>query len=411
MNRILVGVVMTLAPIALAVSAIAAGMSPAAPSWWRAAIHLAVLGGVTMMIYAVNIRVVPVFARRRWRSERLLVAQVVAGGTGAWLTFFGVGMRSTALAGIGQVLALAGGMLFMINIVSLFRQDPDSAPAPPHRYAEQATIDRIATRFMRLSGTWLIVGLVVGALLVQWQPASGRWDLVWAHALLVGFFLTMASGVCYHVLSRWTGAPWRSVRAIRWHYTLVAVGLPFMVLALAVNETRLFFVAGPVQAAALALFLVNIAPLVMRLRGVVRGGIVAASVFLVLGVALGVAFAIDPAIGARLRQAHAVSNVFGWAGLLISGFGYTLVPGFSGRPLRWPRVAAAQIAVLVTGVTVGVAAIAWRSFGSGPDWLIVATQGVIALGLLLFAVQVAGIFLSGPTTPQPVRITPALRST
>jgi len=75
--------------------------------------------------------------------------------------------------------------------------------------------------------------------------------------LLVGFFLTMASGVCYHVLSRWSGRPWRSVAAIRWHYLLVALGLPFMVLALATNWTGLFAVAGSVQATALALLLAN----------------------------------------------------------------------------------------------------------------------------------------------------------
>ena len=85
MERKLVGATMVLAPVALAVSALAAGWSVREPAWWQAAVHLAVLGGIALMFYGVNIRIVPVFARRTWRSPRLLVAQVVAGGAGAWL--------------------------------------------------------------------------------------------------------------------------------------------------------------------------------------------------------------------------------------------------------------------------------------------------------------------------------------
>jgi len=407
MYRRLVAITLTTAPIALAVSAIAAGITTTAPSWWRAAVHLAVLGGIAMMIYGVNIRIVPVFARRSWRSERLLVAQVVAGGAGAWVSFLGIGVRSTVLAGVGQTLALAGGVLFMANIAMLFRQQPGAAVAPPARHEEQVDVDPIATRFTRLSGTWLLLGLATGVALTWWHPSTGRWDLVWAHMLLIGFFLSMASGVCYHVLPRWTGRPWRSIALIRWHYHLVLAGLPLMVLALAVDHSALFLLAGPIQAVAIALLLLNIAPHAWSLRGAVRGGIVVASACLVLGVSLGVAFAIDPAIGPRLRQAHAVANLFGWAGLLISGFGYNLVPGFSGGSLRWPRLAMAQIVVLATGVLAGVGAIAWRMYGSGPEWAIILSQAVVALGLGLFALQVAAIFASPPQPPSPIRILPA----
>src|SRR5690606_21434501 len=91
MERQLVCAILVLAPVAMAVSALAAGWSAREPSWWRAAVQLAVLGGIALMIYGVNIHIVPVFARRAWRSSRLLVAQVVAGGAGAWLAFAGIG--------------------------------------------------------------------------------------------------------------------------------------------------------------------------------------------------------------------------------------------------------------------------------------------------------------------------------
>lgn len=392
MERKLVGATLVLAPVALATSALAAGWSAREPAWWQAAVHLAVLGGIALMIYGVNIRIVPVFARRPWRSSRLLAAQVVAGGVGAWLAFAGIGTGNDAVRGAGEILALVGGLLFLINIVGLFKQDP-SGEAAPVRFAQQATVDRIATKFMRLSGTWLVLGLAVGVALVWWRPERGRWDLVWAHMLLVGFFLSMASGVCYHVLSRWSERPWASVAAIRWHYIVVALGLPFMVLALATGWEELFLVAGPVQAAALALLLVNAAPHVARLRGPSRGGMVVAGVFLVVGLTLGVIFAIDPATGARLRQAHAIANLFGWAGLLISGFGYALVPGFAGAKLRWPRLAGAQLGILALGVAGGMAAVAWRMYGDGPDTAVFAAQAVVAAGMVLFAAQVAAMFV------------------
>jgi hypothetical protein len=321
----------------------------------------------------------------------MLAAQVLAGGAGAWLAFLGAGMRSTLIEAVGQLLALTGGILFMVNIVSLFRQQPGGAASPPHRHASQAEVDRIATKFMRLSGMYLVIGLGVGVALVWWRPDRGRWDLVWAHALLIGFFLSMASGVSYHVLSRWSGRPWRSVGAIRWHYRLVAVGLPFMIVALAADLEGLFLLAGPVQAAAITLVLANTAPHAWRLGEPVRAAIFAAAACLVIGVTLGVVFAADPAIGARLRQTHAIANLFGWAGLLISGFGYALAPAFAGRPLPWPWLARGQVAVLAAGVAGGIVATAWRMYGNGPDAAVVLSQAVVAVGLLLFTLQMGAI--------------------
>lgn len=409
MDRRLVSVTMVAAPIALAIAALAAGYSAVAPAWWSAAVHLAVLGGITLMIYAVNIRIVPVFARRTWRSMRLLEAQIVAGAVGAWITFVGIGMRSDALTGAGQVLALAGGLLFMANLMMLFRQPPAFRHVPPTADPKQEAVDKIATKFTRLSGPFLVLGLALGVALTWWRPASGRWDLVWAHMMLIGFFVSMASGVCYHVLARWTNRPWRSLAAIRWHYRLVVLGLPFMLLALATNTNWLFLIAGPLQALALALLLINIVPLVVHLERPVRAGILTAGLFLVFGVTLGVAFAIDPGLGPRLRQVHALSNLFGWGGLLISGFGYYFVPHFAGAGVRWPRLAHLQLGVLVLGVVAGVVTLMWRALGDGPAGAVVIAQGVVGLGLLLFAIQTAGIFF-GPRQEEVVFIRPTMRT-
>lgn len=207
--------------------------------------------------------------------------------------------------------------------------------------------------------------------------------------------MTMASGVCYHVLSRWTGVPWRSIATIRLHYTTVAWGLPFMLLALAADRDWLFLVAGPLQALAILVFLVNIVPLVARLSGPVRAGIVLAIAFLVVGISLGVTFAIDTGTGPRLRQVHVMANVFGWAGLLISGFGYRFVPNFANTGLRWPRFAAAQVVVMVVGVLTGMYAMWDRMDNGGATGAVAAATAIVGCGMLMFVVQVAGTFMAG----------------
>ena len=68
----------------------------------------------------------------------------------------------------------------------------------------------------------------------------------------------------------------------------------------------------------------------------------AAFVYLAFGIGLGSWFAVDRAAGAWLRPLHAELNLWGWTTLLIYGMADHMLPRFAGRPLRWPRLAAAQ---------------------------------------------------------------------
>jgi len=76
----------------------------------------------------------------------------------------------------------------------------------------------------------------------------------------------------------------------------------------------------------------------------------AAFLALALGILLGAAFALDRALGARLRPLHAELNLWGWATLLIYGVGYHMLPRFCGRPLRRARLAALQSWLAIGGV-------------------------------------------------------------
>jgi hypothetical protein len=391
MGRFLTPAAMVAAMLGFAVAALTAGLTPYQPAWWRGAVALAILGGITPMIFAVNLRIVPVFSRRAWPARTPAPLAMAVTLAGAWTIFAGVVAGLPELVTAGNALALAGGILFTIAFARLFRQ-PVTLPAPPLPYPGQTAVDRIATRFMRLSGTYLLLGLLIGLVTSVWWPESGRWDLVWAHTMLVGFFLSMVSGVCYHVLARWTGREWRTIAPIRAHFIVVALGLPLMLLALASDQDALLAIAGPLQAAAIGLLLLNIAPMIPALPGLTRPAFAMAALLLLAGITLGALFALDPVLGARLRLTHAEINLFGWTGLLISGAGYYLVPRFAGQPLRWPRLAQVQLGALFAGVVLGAAAFAWRAYGGGAATLVLVAQALVAAGFLLFGVLVAGTF-------------------
>jgi hypothetical protein len=347
------------AVLAFAVAAGSIGFVPDSSRLWGASLALVILGGITPLIYTVNLRIVPVFSRRSWPAPRLLYSGIVAGALGGWVVVAGRALGDAWIERAGSLLALAGGVLFSVSVMRLFRSPVTNTVAPPLPFPEQAAVDRIATRFTALAGLYLLLGLSVGLMLTFWTPDRGRWPVVWAHTLLVGWFVTMASGVSYHVLSRWTGARWRSVRTIGLHLRLVQLGLPLMVLALALDLRALFAVAGPLQALALLLLVWNIAPLARALPALTRLGFLSAGAFLSIGVSLGASMAMIPAQATNLRITHAEINLFGWTGLLICGAGYYLFPRFFGKVLRWPRLAKAQLLAHAAGVALSAGGWWW----------------------------------------------------
>jgi len=409
-GRRLVPAAILAATLAFAVAAFTAGLTPSHPAWWNPAVRLAVVGGITPMIYAVNIRIVPVFSRRDWQSPALLRIQIMITVIGAWLLYIGGIERNRDVITVGHALAFGGAILFFANTIQHFRSEPvKNRPAPPLPYPEHRPIDRIATKFTRLSGIYVLIGFGTGIYVQLWPPHSGRWDLVWAHTLLVGFFLSMVSGVCYHTLARWTGHMWQSARLIQVHYYVTLIALPLMLIALATNRETLFSYAGPIQGLALWLFLWNIAPMVWRMTGPTRPALVLAITALVVGVFLGAWFSAHPVIGVHYRIVHAQLNIFGFTGLLISGIAYYLVPRFFGRPLRWPRLASFQIWLLATGITATALAWTWRIEKGGVSDVIIVAQGMVALSFVLLGLIVSGT-LTFAKSPHTISAAPMVAS-
>ncbi len=387
MGRRFIPATIVVAVAAMAVSAGSAGMMLDRPRLWSAAVALAVLGGITPMIYAVNARILPVFSRRDWRSPEFLMGAMTCGVVGAWSVFAARATGRDGLETVGMALALAGALGFSASVGMLFRSEI-VRPAPPMPYEGQAAADRTGIAFTRLAGIFLLVGMVVGVALTFWTPSRGRWDLVWAHSLLLGWFVNMASGVAYHTLPRWGGGRWRTPQLLRVHLILSTVALPLMLVALAINSTRLFTIAAPLQALAFVLLAINVVPLAARLAGPTRLGYLAAISFLMIGSLMGAMFAHDATFGARMRIAHAEINLFGWAGLLICGVGYYLFPRLFGSALRWPRLAYAQVALSALGVIVVALGWWWLRYQGESGRTAIQVGGlIVAGGLSVFAVN------------------------
>ncbi len=390
-NRI-APVTMVTAFILLATAAFLAGLTDRDGRWWATAVHLAILGALIPMIYAVNQRIVPVFSRRKWPHPALWPVQIGLALAGAVLSAAGMRLSDSALERAGAVLALAAGCIFVAHLGMLFRQ-PVNMPGLPLPFASQAAVDKVATQFSRLSGVFLLIGLTIGVVTSFREFGSGRWELVWAHALLLGCVVSMAASVTYHVLPRWTTAQWRTEGLIRVHFVLTVIALPLMLAGLATDRDFLLTMGGPLQALALVCWMITLLPLALKLPEITREAMVLAFAFLTIGISLGAAFAMDAKFGPIYRQVHAEFNVFGWAGFLILGAAYFLVPRFAGSVVPWRRLARVQFPVMAIGIFAGGIVRRMENSGRGDYGVwIELTHIAVALALASFAVQVALTF-------------------
>lgn len=401
MQRTIIAAAVTAAPIAMAVALALAGYSQTNGAWWTASVQLAVLGGITIMIYGVNVQALPVHSGKRWRSLPLVAVQVGTGSVGAWLIALGYGWRHDSLVRIGHWLALAGAVLFLANLMLLFTGPGARPPRIPWQdRTQQQKVDRLAIPFTMLSGLIVVVGTALGVLLDSWQPSFGRWDLVWAHVMLLGFFFPMASGTSYHMLARWSGRDFRSLRLIAVHLIMFLVGMPAMAIALAVDSDLLLRIGAIAMAISMLAWAINILPVAWPLAMAVRSGISLAMCFMVFGIGLGVMFALDPVAGARLRSTHVVANLFGFAGLLISGFGYRYVPQLAGViQMRWLVLRLPQVVLVTVGCGLGMFVMGLRAYGHVEASAAFMPCLLGAVGLLLFALNTAATFSFQEASP------------
>lgn len=393
-QRFIIAMAVITAPVAMGVALAMAGYSQSNGAWWTASVQLAVLGGITIMIYGVNLQALPAHSGKQWRSLPLIALQVGGGIAGAWMAAFGYGWQVDWLIKLGHALVLLAAVLFLTNLMLLFTGPGERSPRIPwEQRTTQQKVDRLAIPFTMISGLVVIIGTAIGVLLDYWRPDGGRWDLVWAHVMLLGFFFPMASGTSYHMLARWSGRDFAKLRLIGIHIITFIIGMPAMAIALAIDSDALLRIGAVSMAIAMTAWAINIIPVAWPLAASVRTGITLAIVFMVIGIGLGVMFAVDPVAGARLRSTHVVANLFGFAGLLISGFGYRYVPQLAGvSEMRWPGLRMPQVGIMALGCAIGMVFMALRMYGHLDAAYVLWPCLVGAFGMLLFAVNTLATF-------------------
>lgn len=393
-ERSIIAVAVTAAPLAMGVALLLAGYSQTNGAWWTSSVQLAVLGGITIMIYGVNVQALPAHSGKKWRYPQLVALQVGAGIVGAWMLAFGYGYRIDGWIQLGHLLAFTGAALFLANLMLLFTQPGERPPKIPwDQRTHHQKADRLAIPFTMISGMVVFIGTALGVALDYWTPAQGRWDLVWAHLMLLGFFFAMASGTSYHMLGRWANREYTSLRLVQVHIFAFLIGLPTMTIALGWDIDWLFRIGAISMAVAMICWAINILPVIWALSPAVSAGITLALTFMVIGISFGVAFAIDEALGPRLRSAHVVANLFGFAGLLISGFGYRYVPLLAGvQEMRWPALRMPQIGLMAVGCALGMLFMGLRMYGHVEPEVVLWPCLAGAIGMGMFAVNSAATF-------------------
>lgn len=402
-ERSIIGVAVTAAPLAMGIALLLAGYSQTHPAWWTAAVQLAVLGGIAIMIYGVNVQALPTHSGKKWRYPQLVALQVGVGIVGAWMLAFGYGNRIDGWIQLGNLLAFTGAALFLTNLMMLFMQPGERPPRIPwNERTHHQKVDRLAIPFTMISGLVVVLGTGLGVALDYWKPAQGRWDLVWAHLMLLGFFFAMASGTSYHMLGRWANREYTSLRLVQVHVFAFLLGLPTMTIALGWDIDWLFRVGAISMAVAMVSWAINILPVAWGLSSAVRIGIALALLFMVVGITFGVLFAINEALGPRLRTTHVVANLFGFAGLLISGFAYRYIPILAEvDEMRWPTMRIPQIALMAVGCTFGMVFMGLRMYGHMEPEVVLWPCALAAIGMVLLAVNTAATFATNSRNQYP----------
>jgi hypothetical protein len=231
---------------------------------WGAMVHASLFGWITIMIAAVNYHTMPVFAARDFHSQRLIWAHLLVLVFGLLASVAGLLMFLPALAIAGLLLELVAALLFVVNIVQLFRHGQARAKAPMPAIENQAQIDRIGTLATKASGVCLPVAL--GLMLLERLSQPGSWMLAGEHLAALGWIMLMIVGVAYHVLPRFTGNALRGARWARAQLTCHLCAIALMVPALGFGWGRIFALGGVLMAGALILFAWTIWPALRPLR-------------------------------------------------------------------------------------------------------------------------------------------------
>lgn len=117
----------------------------------------------------------------------------------------------------------------------------------------------------------------------------------------------------------------------------------------------------------------------------VRNMLRSSLVWLGIGVLIGLSMAYWPAAHILYKPGHAHANLLGFVSMFIFGVAYHVIPRFTGRPLRSPRLARWHVWIANIGLVIQVTGLVIRPHWREPGMLAVAIGGTVAsIGAFMF---------------------------
>lgn len=364
-------------------------------STW-AAIHLVLLGGVSLLILGVSQFFVTAFLATSPPSRRMVAVQITCWTAGAACVVTGVSTDADWLATIGVVLLLTTLLLYARSLAGLHSRSLQRAPW--------------ASRWYAASALWLVLGIAVGLMLTV--------HFAWSHGSLLGAHLAFNLGGWLGgaiVGTLHTFAPSLTQTKLRFPRLqpatfafwsagcgVTAIGYAFSLGALVLLGWSLLVVgAGLLATNLIASGSESKVPLTLPARLVIWS-----QAFLPLGLLFGLVSAADHSLAPLFgddRVTLAVLLLAGWVGLTVIGSMLHLLSVVVrvrdlGRPATTPNQLQDRLLASAAVGAIGLLAVAEAVTGDrlvGLASFLVLFVAVILVGLVIRSV-VAALLLGPP---------------
>ncbi len=364
-------------------------------STW-AAIHLVLLGGVSLLILGVSQFFVTAFLATSPPSRRMVAVQITCWTAGAACVVTGVSTDADWLATIGVVLLLTALLLYARSLAGLHSRSLQRAPW--------------ASRWYAASALWLVLGIAVGLMLTV--------HFAWSHGSLLGAHLAFNLGGWLGgaiVGTLHTFAPSLTQTRLRFPRLqpatfafwsagcgVTAIGYAFSLGALVLLGWSLLVVgAGLLATNLIASGSESKVPLTLPARLVIWS-----QAFLPLGLLFGLVSAADHSLAPLFgddRVTLAVLLLAGWVGLTVIGSMLHLLSVVVrvrdlGRPATTPNQLQDRLLASAAVGAIGLLAVAEAVTGDrlvGLASFLVLLVAVILVGLVIRSV-VAALLLGPP---------------
>ena len=359
--------------------------------------HLFTLGWLTTTIFGALYQLLPVALGAPVRSVRLGHASFWTFAPGVALFAAGVAMSSTVLHHAGLAFLTTGILIAIGNVASTL----------PRARTRDVTWAAVAIALAFLAST-LVLGVVLLHNLHTGFLAAARLRVlaVHLHVALVGWALVMMVGVSHRLLPMFLLAHGADTRWTRRSLALLAPGVLALAAGLATETRGVAWTGAALLAGGVGCFVWQARSFhKVRVRRRIDIGMTFAAValgFLIIASLVGLAQLAAGPSHPRLATAYVLVGLLGGIVLYVVGFFYKIVPmlawttRFRGRmgreavptvaELYSARLARVQLVLMTFGTLAMTAGV-----GAGHGHCVRAGAALYAAGVLLFALQVAGV--------------------